>query len=548
MSRRLADALLSSGSITPEELARAEDYCARHNVGFAQALVDSGAVAEELLSSACAEVHDLPSLALDEMPAMSVYDELPLRFMRQSHVLPVRNGATLRVAIADPGDDLARRSVELICGQKVEWCVATFSQIRRGLENIYEKHEDQLADIVDQIVQDGDGAEESEDQLRHLAAEAPIVRLVNLLIHRAVEMRASDIHIEPFDRKLRVRYRVDGVLQEVQSPPAHSTAAVVSRIKLMARLNIAERRLPQDGRTQLRLDGRQIDMRVSTVPTLHGESVVLRLLDRDNAVLDFARLGFEGEVLEKVHAAISQAHGMALVSGPTGSGKTTTLYAALAMLNDGNRKIISVEDPVEYQLDGVNQIQVQPAIGLDFADALRSIVRQDPDIIMIGEMRDTDTARIATQSALTGHLVFSTVHTNNAAGTVTRLLDMGLEPYLLTSTLNVVIAQRLLRTLCTECRRPAEPEALDSPGDGDWHAAAGCPKCSHTGYSGRCMIMEVMTLTPELRGAIAGGADQDSLQQAAIDGGMQTIWHNGLARARSGVTSIDEVLRVTGSD
>ena len=302
--------------------------------------------------------------------------------------------------------------------------------------------------------------------------------------------RASDIHIEPFYRKLRVRYRVDGVLQEVQSPPAHSTAAVVSRIKLMARLNIAERRLPQDGRTQLRLADKQVDMRVSTIPTLYGESVVLRLLDRESVVLDFGKLGFDSENLAKIHTALGQAHGMVLVSGPTGSGKTTTLYTALSMLNDGYRKIISVEDPVEYQLDGINQIQVQPAIGLDFADALRSIVRQDPDIIMIGEMRDTDTARIATQSALTGHLVFSTVHTNDAAGTVTRLLDMGVEPYLLTSTLNVVIAQRLLRTLCTGCRRQAEPAAdiLAQCADSDnnnWYAATGCAKCNNTGYSGQ---------------------------------------------------------------
>src|SRR5690554_6075630 len=358
---------------------------------------------------------------------------------------------------------------------------------------------------------EGDGGDMDDvEHLRDLASEAPVIRLVNLVIQRAVEQRASDIHIEPFENRLKVRYRIDGVLHEVESPPAASTAAVISRVKIMAKLNIAERRLPQDGRIMVRVQGKELDLRVSTVPTAHGESVVMRLLDREAVVLDFQRLGFTDEFLPRFRWVLEQPQGILLVTGPTGSGKTTTLYTALSQLNTPDVKIITVEDPVEYQIEGINQIQARPQIGLDFAGALRSIVRQDPDIIMIGEMRDLETARIAIQSALTGHLVLSTLHTNNAAGGITRMLDMGVEDYLLTSTVNGILAQRLVRRLePTHAERyPASPEEIAKfdlrrfQPDGEIHLyRPRASEMSPTGYLGRTTIMEFLVMKPERRRA-----------------------------------------------
>ncbi|MDX9767975.1 MAG: type II secretion system ATPase GspE, partial [Ectothiorhodospiraceae bacterium] len=384
---------------------------------------------------------------------------------------------------------------------------------------------------------------------------APVIRMVNLIITRAIESRASDIHIEPFEGTLKVRYRIDGVMHEVESPPARLTAAIISRLKIMAHLNIAERRLPQDGRIQLRVQGKEIDLRVSSVPTMHGESVVMRILDKGSITLDLDAMGFHPEVLARFKDVLALPHGIVLVTGPTGSGKTTTLYAALARLNTPERKILTVEDPVEYQIAGVNQIQANPKIGLDFAHALRSIVRQDPDVIMIGEMRDQETARIAIQSALTGHLVLSTVHTNDAASGVTRLVDMGLEPYLLTATVNCIMAQRLVRRLCPHCAEAFEapPElvadlGLDRYAEARPHRlwrARGCPECADTGYHGRTAIHELLMMDEPIQRLVLAHADAETIEKAARARGMLTMYEDGLRKALSGITTVEEVLRVT---
>ena len=401
---------------------------------------------------------------------------------------------------------------------------------------------------------------------------------MNLVINRAVTLRASDVHIEPFENQLKIRYRIDGVLQEGESPPPRSTAAIISRVKIMAKLNIAERRLPQDGRIHVRIQGKLVDLRVSTVPTLYGESLVLRILDKGQVVLNMDLLGFDKVTIQRFNDILALPHGIILATGPTGSGKTTTLYAALQTLNTPEKKILTVEDPVEYQLPGINQLQVKPQIGLNFAGALRAIIRQDPDIIMIGEMRDLETARIAVQSALTGHLVFSTLHTNDAGGSITRLLDMGVEDYLLTSTLNGILAQRLVRTLCHDCREPYTPppalrkelqlwliarEYADTehnllaalneevmpnrhdPGDITLYHARGCAACAHTGYHGRTVISELLVLSGPLRQLVLAHADANKIQDTAINAGMDSMRIDGLKKALQGVTTIEEVSRVT---
>jgi general secretion pathway protein E len=393
------------------------------------------------------------------------------------------------------------------------------------------------------------------EQLKELAGEAPVIKLVNQLIHKAAECGASDIHIEPFEGQLKVRYRVDGMLREVDAPPMQSAAAVISRVKIMANLNIAERRLAQDGRFKQRVRGVEYDLRVSTVPTMYGESVVMRLLQRDAVAMDFESLGFNEAQLKTMHDVLATPHGILLVTGPTGSGKSTTLYAALTHLNQPERMIITVEDPVEYNIRGINQMQVKPQIGLTFANALRSIVRQDPDVIMIGEMRDTETAQIAVQSALTGHLVLSTLHTNDAAGSVMRLLDMGVQDYLLTSAVTAIQAQRLVRTLCSECREAYTPidEVVERWGldrfaeDGDitLYRPVGCEHCGSTGYSGRLAILEILMMSREIRELVLKRCDVGDIARLAAAQGMVTMRDDGLQKAVAGLTTIEEVLRVT---
>ncbi len=461
--------------------------------------------------------------------------------------------------MADPHDDYTVNAMRLLTGREVGVVLAPPGEIDAMLDKLYTAGKGAMGQIVSNIEAPGQEEESSDVQhLKDLASEAPVIRLVNLLITRALEQRASDIHIEPFESRLIVRYRVDGVMQEVESPPSRLSAAVISRIKIMANLDIAERRLPQDGRIKLRALGKEIDMRVSTVPTMHGESVVMRILDKGGVQLDFERLGFLDDTLATFREALMRPHGIVLVTGPTGSGKTTTLYTALQELNKPEVKILTVEDPVEYQMDGVNQIQVKPQIGLTFANALRSIVRQDPDVIMIGEIRDLETAQIAVQSALTGHMVLSTLHTNDAPSTVNRMLDMGVEDYLLTSTVNGILAQRLVRSLCPACREAYEPlpevvaEMRLGPLFGGrepvLYRPVGCEQCAGSGFIGRLGIMEMMPMTDTLRALIMRHAVAGDIRRQAVAEGMRGMYEDGLMKAVAGVTTIDEVLRVTRED
>jgi len=392
------------------------------------------------------------------------------------------------------------------------------------------------------------------EHLKDLASEAPVIRLVTQIIGRVIDMRASDIHLEPFDDGLHVRYRVDGVIRTEEVVNPQLSAAVNSRVKLMAHLDIAERRLPQDGRIKTRVKGRELDLRVSTIPTVHGESVVMRVLDRNSVRYSLESMGFEADTLERFNQLLGRPHGILLVTGPTGSGKTTTLYAALSKIDSDAHKIITVEEPVEYQLEGINQIQVHQQIGLSFARALRSILRQDPDIIMIGEMRDGETAQIAVQSALTGHLVLSTLHTNTAAGAITRLQDMGIEPYLITSSVNGVLSQRLVRRLCEHCKKPYQPdEAVIQKtglhrlnlGTRPLYKAIGCSHCRQSGYSGRTGVHELLVIDDAMRRSILDGKDSSSLHQQATNAGMNTLYQDGLRKVVDGVTTLDELLRVT---
>ncbi|MDX3933091.1 MAG: type II secretion system ATPase GspE [Stenotrophomonas sp.] len=555
----LIDALLLRGRLKDADLVRARTLHAESGGSLLSLLVRLGLVSERDQAQVSAEVLGVPLLEarqMPETPPSSLVDALPvtLRFLKQFHVCPVSlDEQGLLLWQADVHDPYPCQAISLAMGVDVHPRVGQRSEIDDQIERWFGQGRSAMGAIVETA--DGEGAAVDDiEHLRDLASEAPVIRLVNLVIQRAVELRASDIHVEPFETRLKVRYRVDGVLIDGESPPSNLTAAVISRIKIMARLNIAERRLPQDGRIMLRVQGKELDLRVSTVPTAHGESVVMRLLDRETVVFDFHRLGFTDEFLPAFRKVLEQPHGILLVTGPTGSGKTTTLYTALSQLNTADVKIITVEDPVEYQIEGINQIQAKPQIGLDFANALRSIVRQDPDIIMIGEMRDLETARIAIQSALTGHLVLSTLHTNNAAGGITRLLDMGVEDYLLTSTINGILAQRLVRRLePTHAERyPASPEEIERfdlrrlQPEGTIHLYRPRPSAlAPTGYLGRTTIVEFLVMNDELRRAVMRRDGMGEIERIARSGGMRTMYEDGLLKALAGQTTLEEVLRTT---
>jgi general secretion pathway protein E len=552
---RIVAALLDKGRLKEADLARARRLQEETGGSLLTLLGRLGLVSERDHAETVAAVLDLPLASAKDAPELPPENAaLSPKFMKQFHVVAVAEGeGFVEVLAADPQDPYVMDAVRLATGREPRASVALRSEIDDLVERWYGTGRSAMGAIVETAEGEGGDLDDVE-HLRDLASEAPVIRLVNLVIQRAVELRASDIHIEPFENRLKVRYRIDGVLEEGESPPANLTAAVISRIKIMARLNIAERRLPQDGRIMVRVQGKELDLRVSTVPTAHGESVVMRLLDRETVVFDFQRLGFTDEFLPQFEHVLQQPHGILLVTGPTGSGKTTTLYTALSRLNTPDVKIITVEDPVEYQIEGINQIQAKPQIGLDFANALRSIVRQDPDIIMIGEMRDLETARIAIQSALTGHLVLSTLHTNNAAGGITRMLDMGVEDYLLTSTVNGILAQRLVRRLePTHAEKyPASPEEIEKFGlrrlqpEGEIFLYR--PRGSElapTGYLGRTTILEFLVMNDELRRAVMRHAGMGELEQLARQHGMRTMYEDGIAKALAGVTTIEEVLRVT---
>jgi general secretion pathway protein E len=467
--------------------------------------------------------------------------------------------------MADPFNTEAVESLSYFIGRRVERRIAAPSDVEKALERLYlenEADEQRDADQASELSSAGAAIEDDVRRLKDLASEAPVIRLVHDLIVRAVEALASDIHIEPREDSVRVRFRIDGVLHTVETLPPALRPAVTSRVKIMAHLNIAERRLPQDGRIRSTVRGKDIDLRVSTMPTLYGESVVLRILDRSSMRQDFAALGFSAAVLSALQNALAQPNGIILVTGPTGSGKTTTLYTALGSLDSGSQKIFTVEDPIEYELAGINQIHVQPQIGLKFSSALRSILRQDPDIIMIGEIRDLETAEIAIQASLTGHLVLSTVHTNGAAATLTRLIEMGVADYLLASSLTAVLAQRLVRRLCA-CAVPAEAskalvqklwrdahagEAAEPPAEdlaAGLRRPVGCETCRHTGYSGRTCIGEMLVMNDQIRELVLSGASEHAISQGAIASGMTSMYRDGLMKAFRGETTIEQVLRVT---
>jgi len=555
---QLADHLVATGRLQAEMLDRAARVGAESGESLAGLLLKLGLLAERELAAALAEVHDCPLAEAGDFPQEPVEIEgLSPRFLRESRALPLaRDAAGLDLAMADPGDRYVADAIALAAGLPVRSHVAVPTELEQAIDRFYGAAETSSeGDGVDEMDRAIDDALETDiERLRDLASEAPVVRLVNRIIAEAIERRASDIHLEPFENRLRLRYRIDGVLQEGDTPPARLKAAIVSRLKIMARLDIAERRLPQDGRMKVAVRGSAIDLRVSTLPSLHGEGVVLRILDRESVRLDFAALGVEGPNLDRLLEALERPNGIFLVTGPTGSGKTTTLYAALSRLNRVERKIITVEDPIEYQLEGVNQIQVKPSIGLTFASALRAILRQDPDIVLIGEIRDLETAQIAAQAALTGHLVLATLHTNNAAASITRLLDMGVEDYLVTATVNGVAAQRLVRRLCEACKTPYKPDAAlaeqlglrrYAKGAPVLHRAAGCAACNATGYRGRTSIMETLVVDDRLRRIIIKEGEAGAVQRAARDAGMDSLYDDGMKKALAGHTSVEEVLRVT---
>ncbi len=556
--RALGARLIEAGKLDRNGLERALKLRAESGERLSALLPKLGLVSERDLAEAVAAELGLPLIGAREFPEAALYAErLSPRFLREAQVLPIAEEADgLVVAMADPLNGYAADAMRLVSGKELLPQVALPGEIEAAIDRLYATGAGP-GRAIEAVGEEGDeGLELDVERLKDLASEAPVIRLVNQMITRAVERRASDIHIEAFENTLRVRYRIDGVLQEVEAPPSRFRAAIVSRVKIMAKLNIAERRLPQDGRIKLAIRGTPIDLRVSTIPTMHGEGVVLRVLDRTGVKLDFQSLGLAGQGLETYLGILERPHGIVLVTGPTGSGKTTTLYTSLVRLNSPDKKILTVEDPIEYQLDGINQIQVKPGIGLSFANVLRSILRQDPDIIMIGEIRDVETAEIAIQAALTGHLVLSTLHTNDAAGTLTRLLDMGVEEYLLTSTLNGVTAQRLVRTLCPHCRtkQKAMPELVEqlgleryvTPGaDIHLYHPASCEHCNETGYFGRSSLTETLVVSDEIRRLILKRAEAMELHRAAVREGMGTMYDDGMAKALAGLTTVEEVLRVT---
>lgn len=551
--------LIVNGGLKPGELARARRLADTDpDNSLLGLLTRMGSVSSREVARAWSALLPAPLLDIEAMPAL--LDPLPAlgeRFLRQYQVVPAGwRGDVLLLAQVDPADPYPAKAVAYACEVAVDTLVATREEVEALTERFYGHGRSAIGTLIENLEGHSRGSTDDIERLKDQASEAPVIRLVNLLMQRAVDLRASDIHIEPFENQFKVRYRIDGVLQEGEAPPLNSAAAVISRIKIMAHLDIAERRLPQDGRIMLRVQGRELDLRVSTVPTRFGESVVMRLLDRQTVAFDLPSLGLDSARLQRLLDLLAQPNGIVLVTGPTGSGKTTTLYTALTQLNTPERKIITVEDPVEYQIEGINQIQVKPAIGLDFATSLRSIVRQDPDVIMVGEMRDLETCRIAIQSSLTGHLVLSTLHTNSAASSITRLLDMGVESYLIASTVTGILAQRLVRRLAPEHREAfvASPALIAEHGLERftderpillYRPRAGSPG---GGYSGRSAITELLVMNDELRELLMARADAATLERAARQSGLRTLFEEGLRQALAGTTSLEEVLRVTRSD
>ena len=563
---RLGELLLRDQIISPEQLQRAQEESRKSGDRLGNALIKTGAIPEEDLTQFLSKQYGVPAVNLGEFDIdPEVIALVPKDVAIRHRVVPVnRAGSSLIVAIADPSNILAIDDLKFVTGYNIEAVVASDVGISDAIERYYNRKEElDLNKVMNEIQESVEAAPSSEAEinltdLERAADDAPVVKLCNHLLLSAIQKGASDIHVEPYEKSYRVRFRIDGVLHEEMSPPVKLKAALSSRLKIMAHLDIAERRLPQDGRIKLKVgEDREMDFRVSVLPTLFGEKIVLRLLDKGNLQLDMTKLGFEPDQLADFKSAIESPYGMVLVTGPTGSGKTTTLYSALSELNTLTDNICTAEDPVEYNLPGINQVQMHEDIGLNFAAALRSFLRQDPDIIMIGEIRDFETAEIAIKAALTGHLVLSTLHTNDAPSTITRLLNMGVEPFLVTASVQLVQAQRLVRKICANCKQPTETpkDELKSLGATDEEIAtatcqrgAGCQVCGGSGYKGRVALYEVMPFKDALKELVLQGAAAVEIKAEAIRVGMRTLRRSGVRKICEGVTSVDEVARITAAD
>jgi type IV pilus assembly protein PilB len=564
---RLLELLVKENLLSQEQAQKAMADQRRSGERLATVLTRLAFITEDELLDFLSRKYGIPVINLGRVEV----DPDILRLVRKEivqkyQVFPVRKvGNTLTLALSDPTVVLAIDDVQFATGLHVIPVLAAESAIRAAIDHNYSSGVDDIKKLIDQESTGGDAnlelvAQASKVDIAELgreAEEAPTIRFVNLIIADAIRKRASDIHLEPYEKVFRVRYRIDGVLHDMMNPPKQMEPAILSRVKIMANLDIAERRLPQDGRLSVKFQNREIDLRVSSLPTIYGEKIVMRVLDKGSIVLDLARLGFEEEDLNRFKKIITTPYGMILVTGPTGSGKSTTLYAAIATINNPDINIITAEDPVEFNIAGINQVLVRDDIGYNFAAALRAFLRQDPDVILVGEMRDLETAQIAIRAALTGHLVFSTLHTNDAPSTVTRLQDMGIPPFLISSSLLLVIAQRLVRRICLECREPVQvpvsalidvgfrPEEAESV---RVYAGKGCANCANTGYKGRISVQEIMWMIPELQEAIVRQRPANELKDIAVKAGMRTLRQTGLRKVANGLTTIDEVLRVTFAD
>ncbi|MHC4294124.1 MAG: type II secretion system ATPase GspE [Planctomycetota bacterium] len=552
----IVEVLLEKGLITPDHLAKAMELRKSDGMRIDRALIELGFVSEETLLKIMSEQLAIPMVDLGSVNIdVETLRSLPAKLVYRKNLVPVaREDGTLTVATCDPFDLYAFDELRLLTGLEIRPVLAPRDEINK----IIKAHYGVGGDTIDEMMSTDDlevlsETAEDTDDLLEMAQEASVIKLVNEIFLEALNERASDIHIEPYENDLVIRYRIDGVLHNTSVPPQirRFQSAIISRIKIMANLNIAEKRLPQDGRIKMQAGGRQIDVRVSVMPMLFGEGVVMRLLDRSNVLFTLPELGMAGDTFEIFQDMIKRPHGIILVTGPTGSGKTTTLYAALQAIVSPEIKLLTVEDPVEYHLDGVNQIQVQPKIGMTFARGLRSILRHDPDVVMIGEIRDLETAEATIQASLTGHLAFSTLHTNDACSAATRLLDMGIEPFLVTSTVAAAMAQRLVRTICTECKEPYEPDIERLPQDFEiapgapLYRGAGCRKCRQTGYHGRTGLFELMVLTEPICECIMRRSSVGEILNVARESGLRLLREDGWTKVREGITTPEEVIRST---
>jgi type IV pilus assembly protein PilB len=557
----IAKKLIEARLIDANAIAKAQQQMKNVGGGLTPTLVKIGAISEETLLEFLSRTYGVPAMDLRTYePDVALTRLLPSEVATKFMALPVsRSGRRLVVAMANPTNIFAIDDIKFITGYDVDPHVASEGSLKRALDRAYDSA-GTMADVmksIDDELSVVEEAPETDDAGLAGADEAPIVKLVNSLIYDAVRKGASDIHMEPYERSLRVRFRIDGVLQEMMSPPFKFKAAIISRLKIMAELDIAERRVPQDGRIKIKVQGRTIDLRVSSLPTIFGEKIVMRILDKGNLNIDLEKLGFEAAAMREFVSAIANPYGMVLVTGPTGSGKTTTLYSALSRVNTPEVNVMTAEDPVEYNLDGINQVLVHEDVGLTFAAALRAFLRQDPNIIMVGEIRDLETASIAVKAALTGHLVLSTLHTNDAPSAIGRLVDMGIEPFLVCSSVNLVLAQRLVRRVCPNCKKliTLNDEVLRElqldPADaatGTFYQGSGCMDCSSTGYRGRQGVYEVMPMTPKLRELVLERASANEIKRMAIQEGMLTLRRDGLMKLKRGFTTTEEILKETAAD